>query len=1078
MKVPILYRRRRNTGSVLSFSISASQNVVASRLYEGQTVEDMENYSTLTSTSNFSSSAGSIVSAVPNPIGVASLSSPLSEGDVAGFSVTVTDSEGNVRVFSSNLISVEYIYEVVTVGNEAQFDINTLVPDSESITFQLSGFTGDNAHYNDDYTFTAGYLRATNPVTGTQKINFDGNAEDLVAGDSLRANDGLWVSETGSLSLSRQFDRNSTAISGATGSSYSLVSDDISETLTLDVTADDGTNPTVTATSASVVVGAADTRPVLLMPTGQSNARIAGNSSATPPSKYTSGLGTVTILVQGVGISDATLDAYDVTSNADPDNTGTAWGVEAEFIYQMRQAGDNRPVVIVKEAVNGQNLATQWNPATTGDKFESFEDKVARARVLTPGGFSEEIVVWNQGEADATDDTNTANYLTNFNAWFTALRSRVTTGQVIVERIRPLGYAAGSSVTTEAGYARAWQIREAQIAAAITDGNAVVTDTDFDQSNFNQIHPPESWGENRGLRVYAAWQDTYDGTYGAITDTTPASFSFTDQTDVEVSTVISSDSVLISGIERQSPVTITGGEWRTLNSLNSDSVVQDWTSGSGFVDKFQKVQVRGTSSASTLTQTDVVLTVGGVSDTFSVTTNDGSSSFETETDAFVAQAQTNGGSTIAGAEKDALNDFYITAKASTWWDKLEHIFLRLADDQSSRLSLKDQSRTMTNTGLGSSPYTWSEALGWSTSADSNEALQLTSSYNTEVAQDDASVFIWYSTLATNTRGDLTSSTSNTFARFLNTGSARTKINQTTNSNSSGLTSAIGMRGIVRSGASSTSVHGPDGSIIDTDTDASAAVTATTLSLGNPSGNMSDATFLGAAYGEALTETECQSLSTAVNTLHAAFSSAIVFEWVKSDFNASGETSDTITVATENLTEGDVIYTGILVDQPFVGRTVDGISVNSGSTINLIDQSGNTGATDVFSSAGFATFAVPSGATFTVDSVNSLAPNGSALGFWKANNVSSVASFSDVNNTASDTASVTFSVQAGDVVLAAVIDDDTSPITWTGVTTDGNRGGDAFTFASAEISSDNASYTVSAQASTSSDSNLVVLRLRG
>lgn len=95
-------------------------------------------------------------------------------------------------------------------------------------------------------------------------------------------------------------------------------------------------------------------------------------------------------------------------------------------------------------------------------------------------------------------------------------------------------------------------------------------------------------------------------------DTTPDAFDFTAVTGADRSTLYVSNTVTISGINAPSPVTVSGGQYRK----NGGS----WTSTAGEVVNGDVLQVRGTSSASYLTPVNVTLTVGGVSDTFTITT--------------------------------------------------------------------------------------------------------------------------------------------------------------------------------------------------------------------------------------------------------------------------------------------------------------------------------------------------------------------------------------------------------------------------------------------------------------------------
>ncbi|TQV85888.1 hypothetical protein [Aliikangiella coralliicola] len=104
------------------------------------------------------------------------------------------------------------------------------------------------------------------------------------------------------------------------------------------------------------------------------------------------------------------------------------------------------------------------------------------------------------------------------------------------------------------------------------------------------------------------------GTTVTPPDTTPNAFTFTDQTDVALSTVIESNSISIAGITAATSITISGGEYSIAGGT--------FTSSAGTVMNGQSVIVRQTSSANNSTTTDATLTVGGVSDVFSVTTLD------------------------------------------------------------------------------------------------------------------------------------------------------------------------------------------------------------------------------------------------------------------------------------------------------------------------------------------------------------------------------------------------------------------------------------------------------------------------
>ncbi len=139
--------------------------------------------------------------------------------------------------------------------------------------------------------------------------------------------------------------------------------------------------------------------------------------------------------------------------------------------------------------------------------------------------------------------------------------------------------------------------------------------------------------------------DTFTSTTLAI-DTTPDAFSFTDQTDVERSTPITSNAITVSGINSTTAISVSnGGEYRinnggftnTTGTVSNSDTVRGFTNTTGTVANSDTVQVRHTSSGSFSTTTDTVLTIGGVSDTFTSTTL----AIDTTPDAFSFTDQTD-----------------------------------------------------------------------------------------------------------------------------------------------------------------------------------------------------------------------------------------------------------------------------------------------------------------------------------------------------------------------------------------------------------------------------------------------------
>jgi hypothetical protein len=102
------------------------------------------------------------------------------------------------------------------------------------------------------------------------------------------------------------------------------------------------------------------------------------------------------------------------------------------------------------------------------------------------------------------------------------------------------------------------------------------------------------------------------GIDGKCLDLTPGTFTFTDVSGAELSTQYTSNTITVGGLAANAPISVTGGEYRIG--------VGSFTSALGTVTNGNTVAVRQTSSPSFATTTNTVLTIGTVSDTYSVTT--------------------------------------------------------------------------------------------------------------------------------------------------------------------------------------------------------------------------------------------------------------------------------------------------------------------------------------------------------------------------------------------------------------------------------------------------------------------------
>lgn len=115
--------------------------------------------------------------------------------------------------------------------------------------------------------------------------------------------------------------------------------------------------------------------------------------------------------------------------------------------------------------------------------------------------------------------------------------------------------------------------------------------------------------------------DTFSVTTAAAVDTTPSIFGFIDATGATAGQPYTS-AITVSGINAPSPIHVTGGEYK----INSGS----YTAADGIVVSGDVVTARGVASSTPGATVNVAVTIGGVNDTFSVTT----AALDTTPDAF------------------------------------------------------------------------------------------------------------------------------------------------------------------------------------------------------------------------------------------------------------------------------------------------------------------------------------------------------------------------------------------------------------------------------------------------------------
>ncbi|TQV88006.1 hypothetical protein [Aliikangiella coralliicola] len=109
----------------------------------------------------------------------------------------------------------------------------------------------------------------------------------------------------------------------------------------------------------------------------------------------------------------------------------------------------------------------------------------------------------------------------------------------------------------------------------------------------------------------------FSATFSSTTrekDETPDSFVFNSQIDVELSTVVESEQVVIGGIDNDTPISISNGEFSVDDG--------PYQSSADTINSGQTIKVRLTSASEFSTQSDAELTIGSANETFSVVTRE------------------------------------------------------------------------------------------------------------------------------------------------------------------------------------------------------------------------------------------------------------------------------------------------------------------------------------------------------------------------------------------------------------------------------------------------------------------------
>ena len=208
---------------------------------------------------------------------------------------------------------------------------------------------------------------------------------------------------------------------------------------------------------------------------GQSNMLGLGGTGygdIAPPAPYSSAQGNVFIWNATTGAWSNLQNGFGFPATA----SGSAFGPELSLGYQLHAADPTDNIYLIKYAVGGTNLASDWNPNGTGACFNAFKSEVNTAmQNLTTAKLSPTIagMFWMQGETDASDQANAQAYQTNLTNFIGDVRSDFNTPNMpfVLGRIINFYY----DTTPPGGNAL---VRNAQVTVANTVPNCSWVSTD------------------------------------------------------------------------------------------------------------------------------------------------------------------------------------------------------------------------------------------------------------------------------------------------------------------------------------------------------------------------------------------------------------------------------------------------------------------------------------------------------------------------------------------------------------------------------------------------------------------------
>lgn len=292
--------------------------------------------------------------------------------------------------------------------------------------------------------------------------------------------------------------------------------------------------------------------------------------------------------------------SFEAQNNVEPNTQITSNTITVSGISAASPISTTAGTLIIDGAPSAADTVT--NDQSVAVRLTSSSDfSSAVSAKVTIGGVSSTFTVTTREADEPPKDDTTPNPFTFEPQTGVEPNAVVTSNAITVSGINAL-----ASIATTAG--KLIIDGEASDAATVTNGQTVAVQltasSEFDTSVSAEV---TIGGVSSTFTVTTRKEDTTPPE-----DTTPAPFTFEDQTDVARDTEITSNAITIDGINAPAPISTSAGTLIIDGAVSSAATV---TSG-------QTVAVRLTSSSEYSTKVEATVDIGGVSDTFSVTTVD------------------------------------------------------------------------------------------------------------------------------------------------------------------------------------------------------------------------------------------------------------------------------------------------------------------------------------------------------------------------------------------------------------------------------------------------------------------------